>query len=114
MLNDYIPCWGCPLTLMSDRGAEFIARVARAAYRMLGIDKMHISAFHPATECFVECTNQTYAQVLSFVADDEQNTWGAWLPHVTATRYSSISQATGLAPNVAHFGRLPRLPFTIL
>lgn len=35
MENDCVPCWGRPHTLLSGRGAEFVAAASRAIYQML-------------------------------------------------------------------------------
>lgn len=47
------------------------------------------------------------------VVNERQNDWGAHLPHVEFAYNSSISTATGLAPNELYIGRLPRFPLTI-
>ena len=45
--------------------------------------------------------------------NEYQNDWDAHLPHVEYAYNTSVSAATGLAPNKVHIGRLPRLPLTV-
>ncbi|CAM9467026.1 unnamed protein product [Discosporangium mesarthrocarpum] len=90
--HDYIPRWGYPHTSLTDRGAEFTVQVTRAAHSMLGIDKTILLLVHPATDDLVEYTNHTYAQMLSFVTGDEQDTWDCWISHVTSAHNISVRQ----------------------
>ena len=51
--------------------------------------------------------------MLAMVYNGHQNDWDVYLPHVEYAYNNSVSAATGLAPNVVHMGRLPRLPLAI-
>ena len=53
------------------------------------------------------------ALTLAMVGDERQNYWDLQLPYVESACNNSVSAATGLAPNEAHLGRLPRLPLTV-
>ena len=48
LVNQYIPKWGCPVSLLSDNGSQFVSRLAKAVYDLLGIRKIATSSFHPA------------------------------------------------------------------
>lgn len=114
LVNDYIPRWGCPHTLLSDRGAEFVAAASRAIYQMLGAIKRFTSSFHPQTNGMVERLNHTLCQMLSFLITDNQKNWDEMLIHAVSAHNNNISRGIGLAPNEVHIGRYPRLPMTIL
>ena len=47
------------------------------------------------------------------VCNEHQNDWDVHFPHFEYAYNNSVSAATGLAPNVVHLGRLPRLPITV-
>ena len=49
LLNEYIPLWGCPVTLLSDNGQHFISKLATIVYDRVGIHKVNTSAYHPCT-----------------------------------------------------------------
>ena len=57
--------------------------------------------------------NYTMAQMLAMVVNEGQDDWDLQLPHVEFAYNNSISEATDLAPNEVHMGRLPRLPLTV-
>ena len=72
------------------------------------------NSYHPNGNGGVERVNHTMAQMLAMVVNELQNNWDVQLPQVEFAYNNSVSAATGLAPNKAHMGRLPRLPLTIL
>ena len=78
------------------------------------IRKIATTAFHPQINSRVERVNPCLAQLLSLVISERQDDWDEWLPYVVQAYNSSVSVATGLAPNEIHLGRMPRLPMTII
>lgn len=114
LVNRYFPRWGCPHTLLSDRGAEFTPEVSRAVYHMQGAIKKYTSAHHPQTNGMIERLNHTLCQMLSHLVVDDQKDWDNMLTHAVAAHNNNVSRGTGLAPNQVHIGRYTRLPMTIL
>ena len=114
VVNDYIPKWGCPKSLLSDNGRQFCSELSSAVCRMMGIRKLTTSAYHAMGNGGTERVNRTMAQMLSMVVNDRQDDWDKRLPHVESAYNNSVSAATGLAPNEVHLGRLPRLPLTVI
>ena len=113
-VEQYIPLWGCPHTLLSDNGSEFVARLSLAIYKLMRIRKIATTAFHPKRNGGVERVNHSLAQMLSLVISEQQDDWDEWLPYVVQAYNNSVSAATGLAPNEIHLGRMPRLPMTVI
>ncbi|CAB1111159.1 unnamed protein product [Ectocarpus sp. CCAP 1310/34] len=114
LADDCVVRWGCPKYLLSDRGAEFTARVAKDVYRMLGAKKRFTSSSHPHTNGCVERLNHTVCQMLSHVVCSQQTDWDEYLLQVCYCHNNHVSKATGLAASEIHIGRYPRLPMTIL
>ena len=48
LLNEYIPLWGCPVTLLSENNQQFTSKLATIVYDRVGIRKVDTSAYHPA------------------------------------------------------------------
>ena len=112
-VNHYITLWGCPTTLISDNGLQFTSKLSAAVYKLLGINKVTTSSYHPQTNGGTERVNHTMAQMLAVSVNERQNDWDVVLPHIEFAYNNSVSQATGLAPNEVHIGRLPRLPLSL-
>ena len=113
-VEQYIPLWGCPHTLLSDNGSEFVARSSLAIYKLMRIHKIATTAFHPKSNDGVERVNHSLAQMLSLVISEQQDDWDEWLSYVVQAYNNSVSAATGLAPNEIHLGRMPRLPMAVI
>ena len=100
--------------MLSDRGTEFTAKVARVVYQMLGAVKRYTSAYHPQTNGMVERLNHTLCQMLLYLVADDQKHWDKLLLHAVSAHNNDVSRGIGPAPNEVHIGRYPRLPMTIL
>ena len=81
LLKEYIPLWGCPVTLLSDNGQQFTSKLATIVYDRVGIRKVNTSAYHPCTNGGVERVNHVLAQMLSMVGNEKQTDWDVLLPH---------------------------------
>ena len=112
LVNQYIPLWGCPRTILSDNGLQFCSKLLQAVYQLLGVHKLATSSYHPNCNGGIERVNHTMAQMLAMVVDGRRD-WDLHLLHVEFAYNNSVSAATGLAPNEVHMGRIPRLPLTV-
>ena len=81
LVNQYIPLWGCPRTLLSDNGLQFCSKLSQATYHLLGARKLATSSYHPNRNAGVERVNHTIAQTLAMVVNERQNDWNLHLPH---------------------------------
>ena len=93
-VEQYIPLWGCPHTLLSDNGSEFVARLLLAIYKLMRIRKIATTAFHPKSNGREERVNHSLAQILSLVISEQHNDWDEWLPYVVQAYNNSVSAAT--------------------
>ena len=112
-LNQYIPLWGYPRTILSEHGLQFCSKLSQAVYQLLGMHKLDTSSYHPNCNGSVERVNHTMAQMLAMIVNERQDDWDLHLPHVEFAYNNSVSAVTGLAPNEVHMGRLSRLPLTV-
>ena len=113
LMNQRIPMWGCPRTILSDNGLQFCSRLSQAVYQLLGVRNLATSYYHPNCNGGVKRVNHSMDQMLAMVVNERQDDWDLHLPHVEFACNNSLSAATGLAPNEVHICRLPRLPLTV-
>ena len=112
-VNQYIPLWGCPRTILLDNGLQFCSKLSQVEYQLLGVQKLASSPYHPNCNGDVERVNLTMAQKLVMVVNEGQDDWDLLLPHVEFAYNNSVRAATGLALNEVHIGGLPRIPPTV-
>ena len=113
IVNKCIPLWRCPVSLLSDNCLQFCSKLSHAIYKLHGMREVGTSSYHSNGNAGVERVNNTMAQMLAMVVNEQQNEWDAHLPHVEFAYNNSVSVAIGLAPNEVHMDRLPRLPLTV-
>ena len=111
-VNQYIPLWGCPRTILSDNGLQFCSNLSQDVDQRLGVRKLATSSYHPNCNGGGERVNHTMEQMLAMVVNERQDDWDLHLHYVEFAYNNSVSAATGLAPNKIHMGRLARLPLT--
>ena len=70
LVNEYIPLWERPRTILSDSGLQFCSKLLQAVYQMLGVHKLATSSYHPNCNGGVERVNQTMAQMLAMVVNE--------------------------------------------
>lgn len=110
--NKYIPVRGCPIFLLTDNKLQFCPKILRAVKKLIVINKISMSSYHPNGNGAVKRVNYTMVHMLSMVVNERQNDRGEHLPNVQFAYNNSVSAATGLAPNKVHIDRLSRLPLT--
>ena len=71
--------FGCPKTLISDQGREFINSVNADLQTLLGTEHRMTSAYHPQSNGLVEKFNHTIQSCLLKMVNDCQNDWDEYL-----------------------------------
>ena len=71
---------GIPRTIISDRGAQFIARFWEHFHAALGTQLIHSSAYHPQTDGQTERINQILEDMLRACALTYNQKWDESLP----------------------------------
>ena len=61
LVNNYIPLWGCPVSLLSDNGLQCCSKLPLTVDKLLGMRKIATSAYHPNGNGGVERVNHTMA-----------------------------------------------------
>ena len=105
---------GCPLALLSDRGGKVDGQLMREVCRLLQIDKLRTSSYHPSCNAACERLHRTLNSLLGKVVSEKQVDWDDHLPYVAAALRASPSEATGYSANYLVFGREVNTPADIV
>lgn len=76
--------------------------------------KLTTSFYHPQTKGGIEGVNDAMAQMSMVSPNERQDDWDIVLPHVEFAYDSSVRQATGLAANDVHIGRILHLRLSVM
>jgi len=113
-VEQVISRFGCPISILSDRGKEVDGNTMRAVCKLLNIDKMRTVAYQPSTNSAIERFHRTLNAMLGKVISEHQRDWDTYLPFVMAAYRASRHESTGYSPNYLVLGRENRAPIDIM
>ena len=111
---EFISRFGCPLAIHSDQGRNYEARLFKEICKLLEIDKVRSSPYHPQGNSQVERFNATLLGMISAYVDKHQRNWDVYLPLLTAAYRSCEHDLTNYSPNMMMLGREVHQPIELL
>jgi transposase InsO family protein len=98
----YIECilclHGVPNTIISDRGAQFIAHFWEQLHASLGTHLIHSSAYHPQTNGQTECVNQVLEDMLCVCVMNYRDSWDKCLSLAEFSYNNTYQESLKVAP----------------
>ena len=106
--------FGFPQQLMSDQGTEFTGDVIAALCKLLGIEKIRTTPYHPQSNGSAERVHQTLQRMIGKLDPEKHRKWPLHIGSVLIAYNATRSQVTGYSPYFLMYGRRPRLPVDLL
>ena len=78
--------------------------------RLLKVEKLNTSGYHPQTDSLVEKFNSTLIEMVAKCASDKSLEWECKLPHLLFGYRSSAQELTRESPFYSVHGRDPWIP----
>ena len=101
LCDEIVPLFGVPEALLSDRGANLLSHLMLDICRLLGIDKLNTTAYHPECDGMVERFNHTLKRKR---AAQFGNQWDRHLPALLWAYRNALHDTTGEKPSFHLFG----------
>jgi hypothetical protein len=101
---------GIPRTIVSDRGAPFVARFWEQLQKSLGTNVIRSSAYHPQTDGQTERVNQILEDMLRACVLHYGKNWDKCLSLAEFSYNNSYQSSLKMAPFEALYGRRCRTP----
>ena len=79
-VEHWIVRFGCPVSLHSDQGSNFMSKLFCSLCRELGIQWTSTTSYHPQGNAMIERTNRTIEECLSKYIGQYQHEWTNFLP----------------------------------
>lgn len=109
-MQDIVPFFGVPEALLSDRGANLLLHLLLDVCKLLGIEKLNTTAYHPQCNGLVERFNRTLKTALRKHAAKFGLEWDRYLPGVLWAYRNTPHESTGENPSYLLFGVDCRTP----
>ena len=104
LCEEVIPMFGVPEALLSDRGANLLSHLMLDVCRLLGMEKINTTSYHPQCDGMVERFNRTLKSMLRKRAAQFGNQWDRHLPALLWAYRNAPYNATNEKPSFLLFG----------
>ena len=110
LVQEVVPFFGVPESLLSDRGANLLSHLMTDVCKLLGIQKLNTTAYHPHCNGMVERFNRTLKTALRKHAVKFGVQWDRYLSGVLWAYRNTPHESTGEKPSFLLFGIDCRTP----
>jgi hypothetical protein len=102
--------YGIPTEVLTDQGSNFMSEVFKRICKLLKIETVHTTAYHPESNGALERTHKTLTSYLRCFCDSKTNNWDEWLPFACFTYNTTPHSVTKYTPYKVLFGRTANIP----
>ena len=113
ILEKIIPRLGCPATLLSDNGTEFINAVVHEVCKVLNIYRVQTSLSHVQSNGKLERLHRVWNDIASKSMQDPRS-WDEMIPSALLALRTAIHETSQHSPYYLMTGRDPMLPLDTL
>ena len=104
LYQGYILIFGAPARLLSDRGANFMSSLIDEMCKILSMEKLQTTPYHPQTNGLVERSHQTIMRMIGKLGKDKKADWPGHLAEIVHAYNATCSAVTGYSPHYLMFG----------
>lgn len=110
LINDYIPKYGKPTSVLSDQGTQFTSGKWARALKGNGIKKIITAIRHPQANP-IERTNRELSRFFRSLLQDQHHKWVDYLEVIETCINHTHHETTGCIPQQLHTGEAPMKPW---
>ncbi|KMQ93548.1 enzymatic polyprotein endonuclease reverse [Lasius niger] len=90
--------YGIPEKVLTDQGTNFMSDIFKNTCKILKIEKIQITAYHPESNGALERSHRTLAEYLKHYINADQTDWDEWIPFAMFTYNTTPHTATEYTP----------------
>lgn len=100
--------------ILTDQGRNFISEIFKNTCKLLKVEKIQTTAYHPESNGALERSHRTLAEYLRHYINADQTDWDEWVPYAMFTYNTTPHTATGYTLFELMYGHQATLPSTLL
>ena len=105
---------GLPVSVVTDRGPNFLNEWNAALLKLVGTKHYKSSAYHPESDGQTERTNRVLGEMLRHYVGQQYDDWDKFLPMLEFAHNNAHSTATGSTPFFICYGKHPKTPMDLV
>ena len=110
LYGGYISIFGALARLLSDRDTSFTSSIIEELCKILGIQQLWTTSYHPQMNRLVERSHQMIMHMIGKLGEDKKADWLSHLAEIAHAYNATQSGVTVYSPHYLMFGWWPRLP----
>ena len=114
MTDEFFLRFSPPEKLHMDQGRQFESELVAEVCKLLGIDKIRNTAYHPQSDGLIERFNRTLLSMLATAANENPFNWEEHLRPLCMAYNTSVQSTTGFSPFSLMFGHQVWMPMDVL
>jgi len=109
-VEGFVCVHGLPETILTDQGTDFLSKIFAEVCKLLKINKINSSPYHPQTNGSLERSHRTLAEYLRHYVDKDLKNWDKLLPYALFVYNTTEHTATNYQPYALVYGREIDIP----
>ena len=104
LYGGYISIFGALARLLSNRGTSFTNSIIEELCKILGIQRLQTTPYHPQMNGLIERSHQMIMHMIGKLGEDKKADWPSHLAEIAHAYNSTQSAVTGYSPHYLMFG----------
>ena len=105
--------YNIPKIIVSDNGAAFVAEIFKQVMKLLNIDHIRTTPYHPQSNGGIERYHRTMGEYVRSYVQQNPASWHKYVPFFTFSYNNTVHSTTGYSPHSLIFGFDIELPTSI-
>ena len=107
--DKFIVHYGLPEKILSDQGHNFESQLVADLYKLMGMQKIQTSLYHPQANGQCERLNISLINMLGMLPPEKKSDWKNHIGMLVRAYNCTRNSATGFSPYYPMYGRQPHL-----
>lgn len=106
--------FGCPLSILTDNGANFIAQLMKRVCKLLHIKAIQTTPYHPESNGALERSHRALKEYLRSYVNKNLNDWNNYIQFAVFSYNTTPHSSTKFTPHELIFGQKAEIPSALV